>query len=448
MSETNKSNNLEIDGEKFFELILTKSRQKCYSTYNKYIIDAASHLAEDQSFYTIDLADVLWKAQLWKQNFPNVVPYYAVKANSDPVLLRLFVLLGYGFDCSTEGEIRLAIKAGADGKNVIFAHTVKTTKALHYASFIGCDLMTFDSKEELLKIHHHFPKARLILRLKSASTQSVYNLSLKFGCEVSDAEDLLLTAKEMDLNVIGVSFHVGALCEDPKTFTSTIEDCRTVFEMAKKFGYVFTHVDIGAGFFGSKEREGYFYELSEKINKSLDDNFSFLNTDFIAEPGCYYVGSAVSLTTTILGKRNTSKLENENNDIEREYFVNDGFYGSFFEHKEMYDVKPKPVIDAIESSHRPHYLSRVWGQTCCSEDLVYDSCDLPDLEVGDLIVWENMGAYSRGVCSTFTEVPMPTTKHVFVKNNKLSLSWVPNVEALSDYIAVVADLVENEEIVK
>lgn len=59
-----------------------------------------------------------------------------------------------------QGEIRVVMKAGANPKKIIFAHTVKTRYALHYACSIGCDLLTFDSKEELLKIHKHFPKAR------------------------------------------------------------------------------------------------------------------------------------------------------------------------------------------------------------------------------------------------------------------------------------------------
>lgn len=30
----------------------------------------------DQSFYTLDIADVLWKVQLWKTKMPNVKTYY------------------------------------------------------------------------------------------------------------------------------------------------------------------------------------------------------------------------------------------------------------------------------------------------------------------------------------------------------------------------------------
>ncbi|GFS28660.1 ornithine decarboxylase [Nephila pilipes] len=152
----NNTNN----NDSVFDHLRSISSRKCFKNIYKYALDTAKAMDEDRPFYIMDLADILWKTQLWKERLPNVSPYYAVKANADPVLMRLFVLLGYGFDCSTEGEIRLAIKSGADPRNIIFAHTIKTRKALRYASSIGVDLMTFDSKEELLKIRKEFPTAR------------------------------------------------------------------------------------------------------------------------------------------------------------------------------------------------------------------------------------------------------------------------------------------------
>ncbi|GBN28534.1 Antizyme inhibitor 2 [Araneus ventricosus] len=163
--------------------------------------------------------------------------------------------------------------------------------------------MTFDSKEELLKISRDFPTARLVIRIKSKSTHQVYNLSKKFGCEMSEAEDLLLQAKARNLNVVGVSFHVGGLCDDPKAYTSAIDSSRLVFDAAQQLGYKFSIIDIGAGFFGSEAREDFFYELSREINSSLKKNFPDGDVEFIAEPGCYCVASAVSLVTSIIGKK-------------------------------------------------------------------------------------------------------------------------------------------------
>ncbi|GBN80190.1 hypothetical protein AVEN_264129-1 [Araneus ventricosus] len=131
--------------------------------------------------------------------------------------------------------------------------------------------------------------------------------------------------------------------------------------------------------------------------------------------------------------------------IQREYFLNDGFYQSFFEHHDIYDVKPVPVLTPQELEQRAKYKSRVWGQTCCSEDMIEEECVLPDMEDGEFIQWLNMGAYGRGVASTFTIVPYPADRYVFIQDPRLRLDSIPNLKDVTDYISEVADLVENKE---
>ncbi|GFS63884.1 antizyme inhibitor 2 [Trichonephila inaurata madagascariensis] len=422
------------------DFISSKGSHKSYGSVYDFLTETGKQLPQDQAFFMFDLADILWKTQLWYEKLPNVAPYYAVKANADPVLMKLFVLLGYGFDCSTEGEIRLALKSGADPRKIIFAHTIKTHKALEYASSVGVDFMTFDTKEELLKISKDFPTARLVLRLKAESTQEFYNLSKKFGCELYEAEDLLLQAKNLNLNVVGVSFHVGALIECSEIYTSAIEKSRQVFDTAQKLGFKFTIMDIGAGFFGSTEKEHVFHKVSQDIKRSLKENFPNGDVEFIAEPGCYCVASAVSLTTSILGKKSVNSKET--NQISREYFVNDSYYGSFFEHHDLYDVKPVPVLNPYELKERTKYKSKIWGQTCCSEDVAKEECVLPDMEEGEFIQWLNMGAYARGVASNFTIVPYPVHKHVFIHNPRLKLNNIPNLSEVMEYISQVSVLIK------
>jgi len=59
------------------------------------------------------------------------------------------------------------------------------------AQTFGVKKMTFDSKEELLKIKEHFPKAECVLRLASKNSKALHNLSLKFGADMLDVPDIL-----------------------------------------------------------------------------------------------------------------------------------------------------------------------------------------------------------------------------------------------------------------
>ncbi|GBN60638.1 hypothetical protein AVEN_91814-1 [Araneus ventricosus] len=62
---------------------------------------------------------------------------------------------------------------------------------------------------------------------------------------------------------------------------------------------------------------------------------------------------------------------------------------------------------------RPAYINNVWGQT---EDLLAKEQSLPDLEDGEFIVWENMGAYNQVLCSTFCGLPYPASRRVLINN--------------------------------
>ena len=59
-------------------------------------------------------------------------------------------------------------------------------------------------------------------------------------------------AKELNTDVIGVSFHVCSGCIDPETFMQAVSDARCVFDMGREVGFSMYLLDIGCGFSGSK----------------------------------------------------------------------------------------------------------------------------------------------------------------------------------------------------
>ena len=71
-----------------------------------------------------------------------------------------------------------------------------------------------------------------MLRIATDDSNSVCPLSVKFGATLKGCRGLLQRAKELSLDVIGVSFHVGSMCRDPATYTQAISDARCVFNMA------------------------------------------------------------------------------------------------------------------------------------------------------------------------------------------------------------------------
>lgn len=72
---------------------------------------------------------------------------------------------------------------------------------------------------------------RLVLRIATDDSKAVCRLSVKFGAPLKACRGLLEQAKQLGLDVIGVSFHVGSGCTDPETYTQAIADARCVFDI-------------------------------------------------------------------------------------------------------------------------------------------------------------------------------------------------------------------------
>lgn len=72
---------------------------------------------------------------------------------------------------------------------------------------------------------------RLVLRIATDDSKAVCRLSVKFGATLKTSRLLLERAKELGLDVIGVSFHVGSGCTDSETYRQAISDARCVFDM-------------------------------------------------------------------------------------------------------------------------------------------------------------------------------------------------------------------------
>ncbi|KAF4523171.1 hypothetical protein B566_EDAN002429 [Ephemera danica] len=281
--------------------------------------------AQDDAFYVVDVDEIVRRHKNWMQYLPRVEPHFAIKCNDTNVAVSVMAALGTGFDCASKMEIHKILKLGVDPRRIIFANPTKQMSHIRYAMTCGVDLMTFDNQDELNKIKAIYPTARLVLRIRCDSTKATYPLGSKAGAEMEDVEDILTVARELDLNVIGVSFHVGSGCSDPPVYVRGVQLAHSVFQTASKLGFNFTLLNVGGGFPGKIGSS--IIEYADLINSAL--NIYFPEGDgirFIAEPGRYFVESAYTLATCIHSRRLTRNKNGENIYM---YYINDGIYGSF-----------------------------------------------------------------------------------------------------------------------
>ena len=313
-------------------------------------------------------------------------------------MLRLLAELGTGFDCASKQEIQQIRDMGVDSTRIIYAQPCKTNSFIRYAKHQQVKQMTFDNAEELYKIKQNFPAAELYLRIFTDDSSSLCRLSLKFGAAPQDAAALLELAKDLDLSVVGVSFHVGSGATDPNAFIKAIKDARFVFDQAALVGYHLGTLDIGGGF-----SDDTFEMMASVISPCLDLYFP-PQIRIIGEPGRYYVSKAFQLACNVIARR---PLEDPITGV-RSYmlYVNDGVYGNFS--SMMFDHQ-NPVPKILRRGH--HFLHgraasekveenksegmiqySIWGPTCDGIDCISASCWLPGtLGVGDWLYFENMG---------------------------------------------------------
>uniref|UniRef100_A0A672YKD0 ornithine decarboxylase n=1 Tax=Sphaeramia orbicularis TaxID=375764 RepID=A0A672YKD0_9TELE len=328
-----------------------------------------------------NLDDLHQKHIRWLRTLPRVKPFYAVKCNSTPAVIRMLSTLGTGFDCASKGEIELVLSLGVTPEKIIYAHTTKPQSHIKYASTHGVDMMTFDCEEELLKISACHTRAKLVLRIAVDDSKSATRLSQKFGTKLSVVKKLLERCKELDLEVIGVSFHVGS------------GYARHVFDTAVLLGFQMRLLDIGGGFPGNEGFQIQFDEFSKVINEALDEFFpADSGVQVIAEPGQYYVGSAFTLAVNVFAK----KVVMDDNDRVMMYYITDGVFGSL-----NFLISYPAHINVAPYLHRKRYRSIIWGPTCDSLDRVTANYWMPEVQVGDWLLIDNMGAYTVCCSSDF-----------------------------------------------
>jgi len=345
----------------------------------------------------------------FKKYLPRVQVYFAVKANSDPAIVRTLYKEGSSFDVASMPEFKIVYenikhmpaKQRQDWiwDKIIYANPTKPTNTLEELNQYK-PLVTFDNLEEIHKIKKHAPQAGLALRLKVPNTGAMVELSSKFGASPGEAVDLILEADRVGLTVEGVSFHVGSQTTNFDNYVQALNLTANIFKEAQDRGYTKMNlVDIGGGFPAPYDATVKpFKELAKVINSEITRLFP-KNIQILAEPGRFLVATAGYSISSVVGKAVR--------DGKPCYYINDGVYhtysGVIFDHCH-YPVK------AFKKGATQ--ISAVFGPTCDALDVVSMAENLPALERGDLVYSTNIGAYSHASATYFNGFPPAKVVHV------------------------------------
>jgi ornithine decarboxylase len=370
------------------------------------VANGADAATADEPFYIVNLDKVEDQFNKWVEYLPNVKPYFAVKSNPDDKIIRLLAKLGCGFDCASKNELKNVLGVVYNPDRIIFANPCKISSHLMYARDNDIAMMTFDSIEELEKIHNIYPEARILLRISVDDTNSLCKFNSKFGCPQNNIIKIFERAKSLRMNLVGFSFHVGSGCSDARSFYKAIEDCATTYKASQEFGFNIGVIDIGGGFPGV-DRCVKFADICDNINMAIADFFLYETSNniirFIAEPGRYFTEATHTLVINVIAKKKEEGVI--------KYYLSEGIYGSFncinYDHQ-----KPELIPLLPRDQYDPLYNSTFFGPTCDSLDCIYKDVPFVELEVGEWIYVGDFGSYTISPSSAFNGFSVTNKKYI------------------------------------
>jgi len=367
----------------------------------------------DSPLIMMDLNKVLIQFKRWKRCLPKVQPYYAVKCNPNPVLVAYLQSLGCEFDCATQAEIDLVVnQLGHSPEKIVFSNPCKFESHIRYAKSLGARRTIIDNMDEIIKIKRNYPQAEVLIRLACSDSTARSPMSLKFGATRDQVRPLLEYAAEVGLAVVGTHFHVGSGCSDPSSYRKALMDARRTFDIGAELGHRMHVVDLGGGYPGLNVVDGtcqtsngvHFEEMASIISSMLDQLFPGPDYTVIAEPGRFFGQSAQAMVNKVMGKSVVGRTPASSDSPSRKlirYYMTEGLYGSLsciiFDQQD--GLKPALLKEVEKDEPKPH--GTMFGPTCDGFDKIGDVDDLPEMEVGDRLIYLQFGAYTSSITTRF-----------------------------------------------
>jgi ornithine decarboxylase len=337
----------------------------------------------------VDCEQVRRQYHSLKAALPGVDLHYALKPLPHAAVVACLRDEGAFFDLATTGEVELVKAQGIPAERCIHTHPIKRDSDIRDALRYGVKTFVVDNPDEIRKFARYRKRAELLVRVSFRSPDAVVDLSRKFGCEPGAVLGLIEQARRMGIRVRGLSFHVGSQATEPTKYVEAIRACTNLIAEALLAGLPSLDIlDIGGGFpVAYNEAVTPIDQFCAPIREALTKLPAHIRV--IAEPGRFIAAPAAIAISSVMGKAKR--------DGRWWYYLDDGLYGSYS--GQLFDHARYPVATLRQEGEL--FPSVLAGPTCDSIDVIDDNIQLPELEVGDLIVGRKMGAYTWASATDF-----------------------------------------------
>jgi diaminopimelate decarboxylase len=334
---------------------------------------------------------------------------YAVKANSNISILKLFKKLNSGIDTVSIQEVKLGLEAGFAPENIIFTPNGVSLQEIELVANLGVQI-NIDNLSILEQFGHHYPNIPVCVRINphimagGNSKISVGHIDSKFGISIHQVPHIMRVVENTGMHINGIHMHTGSDILDIDVFIAATD---ILLNSAKEFKNL-DFIDLGSGF-KVPYKEGDISTNIEELGEKLSKRFNLFCKDYgkkltlMFEPGKFLVSDAGSFLAHVnVVKQTTSTVFAS---------VDSGF--NHLGRPMMYDSYHH-IHNISNPNGRERYYSVVGY--ICETDTFGSNRRISEIREGDILCFKNAGAYCFSMASNYNSRYRPA--EVLVYNEK------------------------------
>ena len=344
--------------------------------------------------------------------YPHIV-CYAVKANPNTAIIRLFAKHGGGADIVSGGELHVALAAGIPSGNIVYAGVGKTQDEIRFALEKRILMFNVESESELREIDRVAgmmkTKAPIALRINpdiDPGTHPYITTGMKkhkFGIPIDAAlEYYRLAAGLKHILIVGVHKHIGSQITKISPFVDALKRVLILIDALKLQGVSVQYLDVGGGL-GIPYRDES-PPVPGDLAKHIIPLLRGRKLTLIMEPGRSIVGNAGILITRVLYLKKG---------LEKEFIVVDAGMNDLIR-PSLYDAYHHIV--PVARAKRQKILCDIVGPICESGVFLAREREIARPKQGEFLAVMSAGAYGFSMSSNYNS--RPRAAEVLVKGKQ------------------------------
>ncbi|NLP58375.1 diaminopimelate decarboxylase [Lutibacter sp. B1] len=361
----------------------------------------------------------------------NLKLNYAVKANSNISVLKLFNKLSSGIDTVSIQEVQLGLEAGFYPENIIYTPNGVSLQEIEQVANLGVQI-NIDNISILEQFGHHYPNIPVCVRINPHIMAggnhkiSVGHIDSKFGISIHQVPHIKRVVENTKMHINGIHMHTGSDILDIDVFLAATE---ILFNTAKEFPQI-DFIDFGSGFkvpYKEGDISTNIEELGEKLSKRFNTFCKEFGKDLtlMFEPGKFLVSEAGYFLTHVNVVKQTTSTVFASVDSGFNHLIRPMLYDSYHH-----------IHNISNPNGRERYYSVVGY--ICETDTFGSNRRISEIREGDVLCFNNAGAYCYTMASNYNSRYRPAEVLLYNGNDYL----IRKQETFNDLIKnqVIIDL--------